>query len=736
MPSVSDGSNPIAEQLLRSGLLAAPPRPGLLGSIGRYEVERLLGEGGMGQVMLARDPATNYRVAVKVIRPELCGTPEAVRRFLAEARHMYGMSHPNIVPVKEVSDDPARPYFVMPVLDGGTLATRLAHGPPLTDGEQLQIARQIADALAYAHGKGVIHHDLKPHNVLLTREGHAFLADFGLARTLYDDAFLDVQTAACEGTLAYLSPGVAGGKAEDTRCDIYAFGATLYHMITGRPPYEGGSKAEILARIRQEPPRPILAVNPQASPGLARVAERAMARELRDRYAEMADVAADLRRVADQRSSRRSWGRGLVRLWPFAAGVLGLLVAGLAAAWGLNRRHELPVPPPTTTNPTPMPVSFAFSISDWERHWAAVEYAAANTLVEDPLRQHGTVLQVVGNGNYSAAFRKRLPAGTQCLEIEGWMMAHAGKPFPDDASFVQGGPNVGVVDRFHDMAAETLPGFNLDKRDGKLYLNSTTSLERERWYRFRLEYDGASHSYAGFIDGTRVAWGGFDPALALNWVVLGSCSPGYFADVQVTTRPVSMSPAKTVPPAHTKTTADGRLEPREWDDALEVPLVLQRADGGATHAVVLRLKHDQTALLVAVESHWAANFENNLTLAVDGNGDGALCGNPAEPQRDFICQQPAPGGHTGYRAFRVRTTADHAILQPFPAGLAMASGGVQDVRYEFTIPLRLLGEPSQAGQSPFGLQLRLKADADHRHDFWWPPQGTPAAQWPKYLLGR
>jgi len=155
----------------------------------------------------------------------------------------------------------------------------------------------VAEGLNFAHRRGIIHRDLKPANILLGTEGKACLADFGLARTMFNDTIVDVERPQWEGTAPYMSPAVAAGDAEDTRCDIYAFGALLYEMLTGEPPYKGQSTKEIQKQILAGPPKLITAMNPRADQGLVTVAESAMARELRDRYANMADVLADLERI-------------------------------------------------------------------------------------------------------------------------------------------------------------------------------------------------------------------------------------------------------------------------------------------------------------------------------------------------------------------------------------------------------------------------------------------------------
>ena len=278
-------------------MIEPPPRPGLMGGLDRFEVFRLLGKGGMGMVLLARDSRSADLVAIKLLNPELIGDARAVHRFLVEARHMQRLDHPAILRIIEVIDRPEGPAFVVPYMEGGCLAGRVGPDRPMDEATALPIAQRIAEALAHAHSKGISHRDLKPANVLLDAAGRAYLADFGLGRTVYNDSIVDVQRERAEGTPAYMSPELAEGKAGDTRCDTYAFGAMLYEMLTGQRPYGGQSTAQTLAAIKAGPPPAIRRIRPEASAGLAKVAEWAMARELRDRYADMADVVADLERI-------------------------------------------------------------------------------------------------------------------------------------------------------------------------------------------------------------------------------------------------------------------------------------------------------------------------------------------------------------------------------------------------------------------------------------------------------
>ncbi len=290
-----------AEELLHSeaGGLAAPTRPGVIGTVGRFEVIRLLGEGGMGRVVLARDPVTGVKVAIKILKAELQRDRGIARRFLSEARYMYRMSHPNILQVMEVSRRDEGAYYVVPHVEGGSLADRIDSERPLEKHEIVDIARQVASALGYAHKKGIIHRDIKPANIMMGEEGRVLVTDFGLARSVFNDSIVDIRSDCVEGTPAYLSPRAAAGNAEDTRCDIYALGCMIYEMLTARPPYTGRSAEIILNQIKEGPPRPILELNPAAPRDLVKIAEVAMARELRDRYAEVADMLVDLNRIAD-----------------------------------------------------------------------------------------------------------------------------------------------------------------------------------------------------------------------------------------------------------------------------------------------------------------------------------------------------------------------------------------------------------------------------------------------------
>ena len=348
---------PIAE-LIGQGMLSPPSRPGVLAAVDRFEVLRILGGGGMGVVLQARDPNSGLDVAIKMVKSDLVATPQVVHRFVKEVGHLQRLRHTNVMPVLEVSDRPQGPYFVMPYFERGSLAKRIQSSRALESEVILDIASQVAEGLRFAHQRGIIHRDLKPANILLAANDRACLADFGLARTMFNDTIVDVESQQCEGTAPYMSPAVAAGDAEDTRCDIYAFGALLYEMLTGQLPYSGQTAKEIREQILAGPPKSIAILNPNADRRLVTVAEGAMARELRDRYADMADVLADLERIKEGKApvGPRDMGRKVrhtmegVRRIPKAVWIPVCLV-GLVVLVLLLRRPTAPTAPPAATEP-------------------------------------------------------------------------------------------------------------------------------------------------------------------------------------------------------------------------------------------------------------------------------------------------------------------------------------------------------------------------------------------------
>src|SRR6266513_1619979 len=221
---------------------------------GRYAIERELGAGGMATVYLARDLKHDRDVAVKVLRPELAAAVGA-DRFLAEIKTTANLQHPHILPLHDSGEANGSLFYVMPFVQGESLRDRLVREQQLPIDDAVRIAREVADALAYAHEHGVIHRDIKPENILL-QGGHALVADFGIALAIQQAGGQRMtQTGMSLGTPQYMSPEQATGERTiDARSDIYALGTVTYEMLAGEPPFVGPTTQATIARLMTEAP--------------------------------------------------------------------------------------------------------------------------------------------------------------------------------------------------------------------------------------------------------------------------------------------------------------------------------------------------------------------------------------------------------------------------------------------------------------------------------------------------
>jgi serine/threonine protein kinase len=237
-----------------------------------YELDRELGRGGMGVVYRARDRRLKRMVAIKLLPPELAFRGEIKSRFLREAETAAQLNHPNIVPIYSVDEREGLVFFVMACVDGVTVAARVHDEGALPIAHARRILREVADALAYAHGRGVIHRDIKPDNILLDREsGRAMVTDFGIARAMQEGADSRLTaTGVAIGTPAYMSPEqAAGDRVIDGRSDLYSLGVVGYQMLTGELPFKASSTASMLMKHITEQPRPVSELRPEVPPDLA-----------------------------------------------------------------------------------------------------------------------------------------------------------------------------------------------------------------------------------------------------------------------------------------------------------------------------------------------------------------------------------------------------------------------------------------------------------------------------------
>ena len=317
----------LADRLLALSFLGAEDLVDTEGKIGRYEVLRPLGEGAFGRVYLAHDPELDREVAIKVLTG---ARGERLDRFLAERRVVAALKHPNIVEVYDAGTHDGEPFLVMEYVQGTTLADA-----ELSMREAARTLQQVALACHYAHQAGVIHHDLKPANVLLG--DRPVVADFGVAKVLEDPS--RTRTGQIVGTPTYMAPEQIQGVRDDARTDVYALGAILYRLVTGVDPYEGTSQIAVLAQIAQGPPPEPSSLAPEVPKGLEAIVLRAMAQDLDDRYASALDFGAALSQWLRQPEPSERFR------WPLVlASAAGLAILA-GALWGWGARSDRALEP-------------------------------------------------------------------------------------------------------------------------------------------------------------------------------------------------------------------------------------------------------------------------------------------------------------------------------------------------------------------------------------------------------
>jgi hypothetical protein len=340
---------------LRVGQTESPPPPLLPG----YSIRDTLGGGGMGVVYLAREEDADRLVALKLIRAAT--DPAARERFRVEVRAMARLDHPNVVRVYAVELDRPDPFFTMEYVNGPGLDRRLLADGPLPVAEAARVMEQVARAVQHAHDEGVIHRDLKPGNVIVGTDGVPKVTDFGLAKRLDTADGLTVWDAIL-GTPGFMAAEQTGGRNEEVgpAADVYGLGATLYALLTGRPPFAGTDLVEVAVRVRTEPPTPPRSLRAEVPPELEAIVLKCLEKEPQDRYPSAAAVADDLARWQKGEPTvarpptlwRKGWRA--VRRQPAAALVPVLALAVVAAVIGAWwPREQPPVPGP----PAPEPIA-------------------------------------------------------------------------------------------------------------------------------------------------------------------------------------------------------------------------------------------------------------------------------------------------------------------------------------------------------------------------------------------
>jgi serine/threonine-protein kinase len=311
-----------------AGVGASESPPAGLPQVSGYEVEAVLGHGGMGVVYKARQRALDRWVAVKMLLAGPLAGPENLARFRRETSALGCLRHPNIVQVYDAGEAEGRPYFTMELIEGGSLAQKLA-GTPQPTREAAALLATLAEALQVAHQSGIVHRDLKPANIMLTQEGVPKITDFGLARRVEGGVGL-TQSGSPVGTPSYMAPEQARGQTRTIgpAVDVYALGAILYELLTGRPPFRGETPTETLLQVIHQEPVPPARLNGKVSRDLETICLKCLEKEPQRRYASAAALADDLTRFGDGRPIQARPIRWAERSWrwcrrnPTAAGLL------------------------------------------------------------------------------------------------------------------------------------------------------------------------------------------------------------------------------------------------------------------------------------------------------------------------------------------------------------------------------------------------------------------------------
>src|SRR2546422_2485108 len=376
--------------------------------LGRYEIRSKIGEGGMGEVYLAQDTKLERKVALKILPADVGTNRDRMERFIREAKSAAALSHPNIAQIFEIGEDAGTHYIAMEFIDGQTLREKIhQEGTPLR--KLLRFLQHAAEGLAKAHAAGIVHRDLKPDNIMITREGHAKILDFGLAKLVEPQqssqasVASELATAILQqhskpgvvlGTVGYMSPEQAQGRVNeiDHRSDIFSFGCILYEAITRRKAFEGTDVIDSLNKIIREQPTPITNLNLDVPYDLQRIVRRCLAKDPEERYQTIKDVAIEIKEVRRELQGRA----GIDTTVPPASTV------GSTIHEGADASHISAAP--TSLSPTPSsihPSSAEYIFGEIKRHKTVASVVVALVLL---------VIAGIGYGIYKWVAKQSKPA--------------------------------------------------------------------------------------------------------------------------------------------------------------------------------------------------------------------------------------------------------------------------------------------------------------------------------------
>ena len=296
-------------------------------AVGKYRIVHRIGRGGMGLVFKAHDPSLDRLVAIKLVSADLEISDEVRARFFREAFACAQLSHPNIVTIYDMGEDDGRLYIVMEYLEGVELSHLIRRRDALTVEAMVSIMVQVCDGLHYAHGKGIVHRDVKPGNILLLPSGDVKIVDFGIARIAATGGL--TKSGVLMGTLRYMAPEQMWGRA-DERSDIFSIGSVFYELLAGRPPFDGDNPMAIMEQIRAAEPVPLAEIDPAIPPEIVAIVEQAMRRDPADRFDDLEQMRTSLEEVQ----------RSLARPEPTAA--LGLQDAAVTTGPPLDATTTVP----------------------------------------------------------------------------------------------------------------------------------------------------------------------------------------------------------------------------------------------------------------------------------------------------------------------------------------------------------------------------------------------------------